>query len=135
MCPQISIGLFPSYTALTRTLLMFCQYQTFSLRQLQVLHRGSVLCKPLSLKPKMLLEIYIELSQEKNFIWFLNLRITGIFLHSESFQCSSEMAEVEGVCSVGMEYESTAVICRPAESMYCFIRINKIIFCLAWEKS
>ena len=79
----------------------------------------------------MLLEIYIELSQEKNFIWFLNLRITGIFLHSESFQCSSEMAEVEGVCSVGMEYESTAVICRPAESMYCFIRINKIIFCLA----
>ena len=66
-----------------------------------------------------------------NFIWFLNLCIIGILLHSESFQCSSEMAEVEGVCSVGMEYESTAVICRPAESMYCFITINKIIFCLA----
>ena len=71
-----------------------------------------------------------------NVIWFLNLCITGILLHSEWFRCSSEMAEVEGVCSVGMEYESTAVICRPAESTYCFIRlIDKIIFCLARENS
>ena len=60
LCPQMSIGLFPSYTAPTHTLhkffILFCQFQTFSWRQLQVLYlhiRGSVLCKPLSLKPQM----------------------------------------------------------------------------------